>query len=32
MENDGMELDIIVNPKVTDDGVSVIQLETAEGT
>ncbi|RPD63993.1 UTP-glucose-1-phosphate uridylyltransferase [Lentinus tigrinus ALCF2SS1-6] len=31
MENDGMELDIIVNPKVTDNGVSVIQLETAAG-
>lgn len=26
-----MELEIIVNPKVTDDGVSVIQLETAAG-
>ncbi|KIY49073.1 UTP-glucose-1-phosphate uridylyltransferase [Fistulina hepatica ATCC 64428] len=31
MENEGMELDIIVNPKVTDDGVGVIQLETAAG-
>ncbi len=26
-----MELEIIVNPKVTEDGVSVIQLETAAG-
>ncbi|KAJ8488613.1 hypothetical protein ONZ51_g3418 [Trametes cubensis] len=31
MENEGMELEIIVNPKVTEDGVSVIQLETAAG-
>ncbi|KAI0790628.1 UTP-glucose-1-phosphate uridylyltransferase [Abortiporus biennis] len=31
MESDGIELDIIVNPKVTDDGHSVIQLETAAG-
>jgi hypothetical protein len=26
MENEGMELDIIINPKVTDDGQSVIQV------
>ena len=26
-----MELEIIVNPKVTEDGVSVVQLETAAG-
>lgn len=26
-----MELDIIVNPKVADDGTAVIQLETAVG-
>ena len=26
-----MELEIIINPKVTEDGVSVIQLETAAG-
>ncbi|KAL7281344.1 hypothetical protein ACG7TL_004653 [Trametes sanguinea] len=31
MENEGMELEIIVNPKVTEDGTSVIQLETAAG-
>ncbi|KAH7924598.1 UTP--glucose-1-phosphate uridylyltransferase [Leucogyrophana mollusca] len=36
MDNGGMDLDIIVNPKVTDDGQSVIQasqtfLETAAG-
>lgn len=31
MEGEGMELDIIVNPKTTDDGVAVIQLETAAG-
>lgn len=31
MENGGMELDIIVNPKVADDGTAVIQLETAIG-
>ncbi|KAK2463174.1 hypothetical protein APHAL10511_004829 [Amanita phalloides] len=31
MENEGMELDIIVNPKTTDDGQAVIQLETAAG-
>jgi len=31
MDNGGMELDIIVNPKVTEDGQSVIQLETAAG-
>ena len=26
MENEGMELEIIVNPKVTEDGQSVIQV------
>ncbi|KAI0373394.1 UTP-glucose-1-phosphate uridylyltransferase [Pilatotrama ljubarskyi] len=31
MENEGMELDIIVNPKTTDDGQAVLQLETAAG-
>jgi len=31
METEGMELDIIVNPKVADDGQPVIQLETAVG-
>ncbi|KAF8622650.1 hypothetical protein AX15_006761 [Amanita polypyramis BW_CC] len=32
MENEGgMDLDIIVNPKTTDDGQAVIQLETAAG-
>ena len=31
MEDEGMELDIIVNPKTTDDGQAVIQLETAAG-
>ncbi|KAJ4477035.1 UTP-glucose-1-phosphate uridylyltransferase [Lentinula edodes] len=31
MEHDGMELDIIINPKMTDDGQGVIQLETAAG-
>ncbi|TDL14698.1 UTP-glucose-1-phosphate uridylyltransferase [Rickenella mellea] len=31
MENEGMELEIIINPKTTDDGQSVIQLETAAG-
>lgn len=31
MENEGIELDIIVNPKTTDDGQAVIQLETAAG-
>ncbi|KAJ8522506.1 hypothetical protein ONZ45_g939 [Pleurotus djamor] len=31
MENEGMELEIIINPKTTDDGQAVIQLETAAG-
>ncbi|KAF5380542.1 hypothetical protein D9615_004532 [Tricholomella constricta] len=31
MDNGSMELDIIVNPKVTEDGRSIIQLETAAG-
>ncbi|KIJ67636.1 hypothetical protein HYDPIDRAFT_108508 [Hydnomerulius pinastri MD-312] len=31
METEGMELEIIINPKTTDDGFAVIQLETAAG-
>jgi UTP--glucose-1-phosphate uridylyltransferase len=31
MEDEGMELEIIVNPKQTDGGQAVIQLETAAG-
>ncbi|KAH8119209.1 UTP--glucose-1-phosphate uridylyltransferase-domain-containing protein [Phellopilus nigrolimitatus] len=31
MDTGGMDLDIIVNPKMTDDGQAVIQLETAAG-
>jgi len=31
METEGMELEIITNPKTTDDGQAVIQLETAAG-
>lgn len=31
MDSGGVELDIIVNPKVADDGTPVIQLETAVG-
>ncbi|KAH9957928.1 UTP-glucose-1-phosphate uridylyltransferase [Russula dissimulans] len=31
MENEGMDLEIIVNPKTMDDGQPVIQLETAAG-
>ncbi|KAL0572229.1 UTP-glucose-1-phosphate uridylyltransferase [Marasmius crinis-equi] len=31
MENEGMELEIIINPEMTDDGQAVIQLETAAG-
>ncbi|KAF9230700.1 UTP--glucose-1-phosphate uridylyltransferase [Melanogaster broomeanus] len=31
MDDGGMNLDIIVNPKITDDGQPVIQLETAAG-
>ncbi|KZS98186.1 UTP-glucose-1-phosphate uridylyltransferase [Sistotremastrum niveocremeum HHB9708] len=31
MDTEGMDLDIIVNPKTTDDGQAVIQLETAAG-
>ncbi|KAF5317349.1 hypothetical protein D9611_003885 [Ephemerocybe angulata] len=31
METEGMELEIIINPKVNDDGSAVIQLETAAG-
>jgi UTP--glucose-1-phosphate uridylyltransferase len=31
METDGMDLEIIINPKVTDAGEPVIQLETAAG-
>lgn len=31
MNSGGVELDIIVNPKVADDGTAVLQLETAVG-
>ena len=31
MESEGMDLEIIINPKQTDDGQAVIQLETAAG-
>ena len=31
METEGMELEIIINPKSTDDGIPVVQLETAAG-
>ncbi|THH19942.1 hypothetical protein EW146_g1312 [Bondarzewia mesenterica] len=31
MDSEGMELEIITNPKVNDDGMAVIQLETAAG-
>lgn len=31
MDNDGMDLEIIVNNKVADNGEAVIQLETAVG-
>jgi UDP-N-acetylglucosamine pyrophosphorylase len=31
METDGMDLEIIINPKQTDDGQAVVQLETAAG-
>jgi len=31
IETEGMDLDIIVNPKTTDDGQAVVQLETAAG-
>ncbi|KAG1777483.1 UTP-glucose-1-phosphate uridylyltransferase [Suillus placidus] len=31
MGNEGMELEIIINPKTNEDGQSVIQLETAAG-
>lgn len=31
MDTEGMELEIIVNPKVADDGQAVLQLETASG-
>jgi UTP--glucose-1-phosphate uridylyltransferase len=31
MENEGMELEIIVNPKAMDNGTHIIQLETAAG-
>lgn len=31
MDNDGMDLEIIVNNKVSDEGEAVIQLETAVG-
>lgn len=31
MDGEGMELEIIINPKALDDGSPVIQLETAAG-
>jgi UTP--glucose-1-phosphate uridylyltransferase len=31
MDNEGMDLEIIINPKATEDGQAVIQLETAAG-
>jgi UTP--glucose-1-phosphate uridylyltransferase len=31
MEDEGMELEIIVNPKVHDNGQAIVQLETACG-
>ena len=31
METEGMDLEIIINPKAMDDGQAVIQLETAAG-
>lgn len=31
MESEGLELEIIINPKTTDDGHAVVQLETAAG-
>ncbi|KAF7361778.1 UTP--glucose-1-phosphate uridylyltransferase [Mycena venus] len=31
ISNEGMELEIIINPKVNDDGQPVVQLETAAG-
>ena len=31
MEEEGMELEIIINPKSTDDCIPVVQLETAAG-
>ena len=31
MTTDGMELEIIINPKTTDEGHAVVQLETAAG-
>ncbi|KII92952.1 hypothetical protein PLICRDRAFT_172976 [Plicaturopsis crispa FD-325 SS-3] len=31
MSKEAMDLEIIINPKVTEDGISVIQLETAAG-
>ena len=31
MEDEGMDLEIIINPKAMDDGQAVIQLETAAG-
>ena len=29
METEGMELEIIINPKTTDDGQSIIQVRTS---
>ena len=31
MEDEGMELEIIINPKVTEDGTSVIQVHLFGG-
>lgn len=31
MDTEGLELEIIINPKTTDDGQAVVQLETAAG-
>lgn len=31
MDTEGLELEIIINPKTTDEGHAVIQLETAAG-
>lgn len=31
MDNEGLELEIIINPKTNDDGHAVVQLETAAG-
>ena len=31
MQSEGLELEIIINPKTNDDGQAVVQLETAAG-